>query len=97
MSTSSQVAGDTPSGLSSLLAPTAASGTPFLLASEPTTSSTSMIASRIQFSTSEDILLLREVTFHEQPFTRASPVWEEVAAKLSDNCDRLRGITARAA
>ena len=56
-----------------------------------------MIASRIRFGTSEDILLLREVTVHEQPFARASPAREEVAANLSDNCDRLRGITARAA
>ena len=97
MSTSCPVTGDTLSGLSSLLAPTAASSTPFSLASESTTSSTSLIASRIRFGTSEDILLLREVTVHEQPFARASPTWEEVAANLSDNCDRLRGITARAA
>ena len=33
----------------------------------------------------------------EQPFARASPAWEKVAVNLSDNCDHLRGITARTA
>ena len=97
MSTSCPVTGDTSSGLSRLPVPTAVSGTPFSLASESTTSSTSMIASRICFSTSEDILLLCKVTVYEELFARASPAWEEVAPNLSDNCDCLRGITARAA
>ena len=53
------------------------------------------VASILWCHTSEDILLLREVTVHEQPFARGSPAWEEVAANLSDDCERLLGTTAR--
>ena len=57
----------------------------------------SLPASRICFSTSEGILLLREVTLQEQLFARPSPDWEKVAVNLSNNCDHLYGITLVAA
>ena len=73
--------------------PTAESGTSSSVASS-TVAPVTFPASRICFYTSEDILLLREVTVHEQPFVRGSPAREEVAANLSDDCKHLQGITA---
>ena len=41
---------------------------------------------RIRFTTVDDILLLREVSEHEQPFARASLAKQEVAASLGAFC-----------